>query len=190
MAKYSALLLCNTVLYSLIINVLHQHRNQIDACRVFRVYMRLVHGAAADSALITLAYAIAACDDLYRQPRRGAAPAGGAPTAPPVPPLPAPARPEPPAAQQRAAGPVPPASLGGPGMRAASGGVGGSPPRRGTPGGTQLPPPQEPVSLEEIAAIMRGAPVCDLTGRLLIISLQTGKSQDLHASHPSTVYLS
>lgn len=137
---------------------------------MFRVYMRLVHGAAADSALITLAYAIAACDDLYRQPRRGAAPAGGPPTAPPVPPLPAPAPPELPAAQQSSAGPVAPNGAGGPGMRAASGGAGGSPPRRCAPGGAKPPPPQEPVSLEEIAAIMRGAPVSNLSGSLLPVS--------------------
>ena len=147
--------------------------------------MRLVHGAAADGALITLAYAIAACDDLYRQPRRGAALAGGPPTAPPVPPLPAPASPELPVAQQRSACPGAPVGTGGPGMRAASG---GSPPRRGTPGGTQPAPPQEPVSLEEIAAIMRGAPVSDLTGSLQPVSmcLQICESQDVYARQFST----
>ena len=131
---------------------------------MFRLYMQLAHGAAADGAPITLAYAAATCDDLFRQARRGAAPAGGPPTAPPVPPLPAPAPPELPMVQPHAVGLAAPAGTGGQGMRAASGGGRGSPPRHSTPGGIKLPPPQVPVSLEEIAAIMRGAPLQTDTG--------------------------
>ncbi|KAK9841857.1 hypothetical protein WJX81_007591 [Elliptochloris bilobata] len=44
--------------------------------RAFWLYMRLAHGPAAEGAPVTLAYAAAACDDLFRPPmRRGAAPA-------------------------------------------------------------------------------------------------------------------
>lgn len=62
------------------------------------MFLWLAHGTAAEGAPVTVAYAAAACDDLFRQVRRGAPMASAAISAPPIPALPTTAPRPPPAA--------------------------------------------------------------------------------------------
>jgi len=121
------------------------------------MYLWLAHGPAAEGVPVSLAYAVAACDSMFRQARRGAAAAAGTAGAPPIPPLPPPAAAAP-AAPRAAAGGGAPGAAGAPAAAASQAAAGVvAPTSAHTPGSGARAPPQQRVSLEEIEAIMTGA---------------------------------
>ncbi len=123
------------------------------------MYLWLAHGPAAEGVPVSLAYAVSACDAMFRQARRGAAATVGAAGAPPpIPPLPQPPPPAAAAAPRAAAGGAAPGAAGPAAVAASQAATGVVPPTSAhTPGSGARAPPQQRVSLEEIEAIMTGA---------------------------------